>query len=386
MSFWLFSTREPYPQRHLQTPPGGSGQVRSTAKLKTKRQSLNRIENLTILTPFGSVCGRGSRSPPPSDRTFLASLSPLSKKSFLALCAPSLVSGCTVAEGADSQLASPAQIAVAESAPLDPFSKASGWNEPMEPFTVIGNVHYVGTKAVSAWLITTPKGHFLIDGVVPQSAPLITANIQTLGYRIIDVKYLLNSHAHFDHAGGLAGLKLRSGAKLIASAADKPFLEAGDIGHGPSKGMKFPPVRVDRVIGDGARLSLGGLTLTAHMTPGHSPGCTSWSLDAVGADKVRRRVFFHCSATVAGQSLVPEVYPGMVANFRATFAKMRGAKADIFLANHDNFFGLHAKRAKQQAGDANAFVDPGELGHFNSFMEKAFEGELAKQQAAQRGQ
>ncbi len=278
-------------------------------------------------------------------------------------------------------LSTPEQIVAVERAPLDPFSKANGWNEPMEPFTVTGNVHYVGTKSVSAWLITSAKGHFLIDGVVAQSAPLIAANITKLGFKITDVKYLLNSHAHIDHAGGLAGLKLRSGAVMVASAADKPFLEAGDIGHGPSGGMKFPPVRVDRVIRDGERLKLGGISLTAHITPGHSPGCTSWSMDAVGADKVRRRVFFHCSATVAGQSLVPEAYPGMVANFRRTFTRMKAMNADIFLANHDNFFDLHAKRARLMAGDANAFVDPTELGKFNTFMETAFEKSLAEQQA-----
>jgi metallo-beta-lactamase class B len=212
----------------------------------------------------------------------------------------------------------------------------------------------------------------LIDGVVPQSPPQIAANIARLGYKITDVKYLLNSHAHIDHAGGLAGLKLRSGAVMVASAADKPFLEAGDIGHGPTKGATFPPVRVDRIIGDGQKLSHGGVTLTAHLTPGHSPGCTSWSMMTKGADNIARRVFFHCSSTVAGQSLEPPAYPGIATNFRRTFAKVRTMKADVFLANHDNFFDLAGKRARQVAGDANAFVDPQELQRFNTNMEKAF--------------
>ena len=291
------------------------------------------------------------------------------------------IASCAPAPPPQTSFASAAMIDAAERAPLDPFSKANGWNEPMEPFTVIGNVHYVGTKAISAWLITSPKGHFLIDGVVAQSAPQIAANIAKLGYKIGDVKFLLNSHAHFDHAGGLAGLKQRSGAVMVASAADKPFLEAGDIGHGPSGGMKFPPVRVDRIIGDGERLVLGEVSLTAHLTPGHSPGCTSWSLDAASTDGQKRRVFFHCSATVAGQSLVPEAYPGMVANFRTTFANAKNLKADIFLANHDSFFDLHAKRARQKAGDANAFVDPSEFQKFNRVMESAFETELTRQKA-----
>jgi metallo-beta-lactamase class B len=279
-------------------------------------------------------------------------------------------------------LATDAVIEAAEQAPLHPFAVSGRWNAPYPPFTVIGNIHYVGTAGVSAWLITTPKGHILIDGILAQSVPQIISNIKSLGFDIRDVKYLLNSHAHIDHAGGLAGLKRVSGATMIASAGDKPFLETGDIGHGPSGGMKFPPVRVDRVIKDGEILKLGSVALTAHLTPGHSPGCTSWSMAAVGADRVRRQVFFHCSATVAGQSLKPEAYPGMVANFRATFAKVRKMNADIFLANHDNFFDLAQKRARQSAGDANAFVDPGELQKFNSLMEKAFEMDLARQQAA----
>jgi metallo-beta-lactamase class B len=280
------------------------------------------------------------------------------------------------------RLASDAMIDAAERAPVDPFTKANGWNEPMAPFTVIANVHYVGTRTVSAWLITTPKGHFLIDGVVPQSAPQIIANVKALGFDIRDVKYLLNSHAHIDHAGGLAGLQRATGAAMVASAKDKPYLEAGDIGFGPSGGMKFPPVRVDRVIADGEVLSLGDTQLTANITPGHSPGCTSWSMSATGSDDVSRRILFHCSATVAGQKLVPEAYSGMVADFRATFARVGGMKADIFLANHDNFFGLHEKLARLKAGDANAFVDSGELQRFNTTLAAAFETTLAKEQGA----
>lgn len=279
----------------------------------------------------------------------------------------------------------PAAIAAAERAPLNGWARENGWNEPMEPFTVFANIHYVGSKAVSAWLITGPKGHVLIDGIVPQSAPVIAANIAKLGYDIRDVKWLLNSHAHFDHAGGLAGLKARSGAKLAASAADKPFLEAGDIGHGPSAGVAFPPVKVDRVIRDGDQVRAGPTILTAHLTPGHSPGCTSWSMMARGKDGRAVRAFFHCSASLGGQNLVPETYPGIVANFRATFARVRGMKADIFLSNHDNFFDLHAKRARLERGEANAFFDPGELQRFNATMEAAFEKALAEQQAAAGG-
>ncbi len=283
---------------------------------------------------------------------------------------------------AQPPLSTPAAIDAAEHAPLDPYAKASRWNDPREPFKAIGNIYYVGTQGVSAWLITSPRGHIVIDGILAQSAPQIAANIEKLGFHIKDVKYLLNTHAHIDHAGGLAGLQRLSGAQMIASAADKPFLEAGDIGFGPTGGVKFPPIRVARVIRDGEALSVGGVKLTAMITPGHTPGCTSWSMAVKGANGKPHIAFFHCSSSVGGQSVAPESWPGMVAAYRATFARLRGVKADVFLANHDNFFDLDAKRAKQLAGDANAFVDAGELQRFNTEMESAFEKELTRQSAA----
>lgn len=289
--------------------------------------------------------------------------------------------GCA-ARGLPPRLASDAVIDAAERAPLDPFAVSGHWNESFAPFTIIGNIHYVGTEGVSAFLVTTPKGHILIDGILAQSVPQIIANIQTLGFDIRDVKYLLNSHAHIDHAGGLAGLQRASGAKMIASTADRPTLEAGAIGFGPTKDMPFPPVRVDRVVEDGDAVSLGGITLTARLTPGHTQGCTSWSMAVKGTDGASHTALFHCSTTVAGQSLVPESWPGMIAAFRATFAKLRAIKADVFLASHGNFFGLKEKRARQLAGDADAFVDSDALQRVNAEMERAFEEELVRQKGA----
>jgi metallo-beta-lactamase class B len=308
---------------------------------------------------------------------------------FSALMALGLF-GCATGQTPNSatkalpRLASDAVIDAAEQAAPIGWIKANRWNEPTAPFTIIGNIHYVGTATVSSFLITGDNGHVLIDGVVPQSAPQIIGNIKKLGYDIADVKYLLNSHAHIDHAGGLAGLQRASGAIMVASAADKPFLEAGAVDHGPTKGVAFPPIRVDRVIADAATVKVGNVTLTAHLTPGHSPGCTSWSMPVRGADKAQHRAFFHCSGTVAGQSLVPEAYRGIVAAFFTTFATLRGQQADVFLANHDNFFDLGGKRARQIAGDANAFVDPGEFNRFNEKMSAAFEATYKEQQAGKR--
>lgn len=282
--------------------------------------------------------------------------------------------------GAAAPLASEAQIAAAEQADLSGDGLA--WNAPFEPFTIIGNIHYVGASGVSAFLITTPEGHILLDGGLAQTGPQIVANVERLGFDIDDVRYLLNSHAHFDHAGGLARLQQASGAEMIASAADRAPLEAGRFPYGPSRDVAFPPVRVDRVIGDGDTVQLGGVTLTAHLTRGHTPGCTSWSMDVTGADGARHRAFFHCSATVAGQSLAPPAYPNIVTDFRSTFARVRGLQADVLLTNHPEFMDLRGRRARQIAGEVNAFVDATALGALNDRLEAAFNAELERQTAA----
>lgn len=306
-----------------------------------------------------------------------------------ALIALALLAGCaasetetTTAAPALPPLSSDADVLAAEAAPIDDWTRGAGWNEPFAPFTVMGNIHYVGAAGVSSFLITTPEGHFLLDGGVAQTAPMIAANIEAIGYDIADVKYVMNSHAHFDHSGGLAGLIMRSRAIMVASEADRGVLESGHIDYGPAAEMPTLPVRVDRVIADGESLTLGGVTLTAHIMPGHTKGCTSWSMDVTGADGAPHRAFFHCSISTGGQSLAPEAYPGMIDAYRATFARTRTMSADVFLANHGNFFGLPERRARQIAGDANAFVDAEALQRFNTEMETAFNAELARQQAA----
>jgi len=244
-----------------------------------------------------------------------------------------------------------------------------------------GNVFYVGTGGISAYLITDPKGHILIDGGLPQSAEAIAANIRALGFEPRDVRYLLINHAHFDHSGGLAELKRLTGASLLASARDKPDLEAGATAGRPDL-LTFPPVKVGRVIADGEHIRLGAIDLVTHLTPGHTRGCTSWSL------KVREGgrsldVLMVCSITVAGQNLTGGGgYPGAAADFRATFARLRGLPADIFLSFHPGVFDMDAKYARLRAGDANAFVDPGELTRRIDAAERAFETELARQRKA----
>jgi metallo-beta-lactamase class B len=162
----------------------------------------------------------------------------------------------------------------------------AAWNRPFQPFHLIGNIYYVGATGVSAFLIVTPGGSFLLDGGLPETAPQIARNVAELGFRLSDVKYLLNSHAHFDHAGGLAELKRLSGATMVASTGDAPALRAG--------GPAMPAVSVDRIVGDGEALRLGDTTLTAHVTPGHTQGCTTWTMQ-----RLKRTVLTVSSSTAA---------------------------------------------------------------------------------------
>jgi metallo-beta-lactamase class B len=264
-----------------------------------------------------------------------------------------------------------------------PFAKERiEWNKPQQPFHVIGNIYYVGMAGVSAFLITTPQGHILTDGGLPESVPLIEKNIQTLGFKLNDVKVLLNSHAHFDHSGGLAKLKADTGAKFYASTGDKPFLESGHIPYGPSAQIDTAPIRVDRAMKDGESFSLGGVTMTANVMPGHTKGCTSWTMKLT-ENGAKHNVMFFCSISVAGNPLAgAPAYPTIVSDYRASFARLKKMEVDIFFAPHGGQFNMEEKLAKVKQGAPNPFIDAGELQRFAARAEQAFDKELAQQQAA----
>ena len=255
------------------------------------------------------------------------------------------------------------------------------WNRPMEPFRIIGNVYYVGTFSIGAYLITDSSGHVLIDGGMEESAPVIAANIARLGFRIRDVRHLLINHAHWDHAGGLAELQRLSGAGVVASAADAADLERGSNADRDDT-ARFAPVAVDRHVGDGDRLRVGADELVAHLTPGHTRGCTSWTFRAREGDR-SFDILFTCSLTVAGRRLVgPDPYPEAAEDFEATFARLRAIPADVFLGFHGEQFSLEQKNRRRLAGHALAFVDPAEAGRRIDQAEAAFRAELAAQRAA----
>ncbi|BAT60447.1 metallo-beta-lactamase L1 precursor [Variibacter gotjawalensis] len=259
----------------------------------------------------------------------------------------------------------------------------ANWNAPTEPFRVAGNIHYVGTAGLGSWLITSPQGHILIDTGLVEANSQIKANIEKLGFKLTDVKQLLNTHAHLDHAAGLAELKKESGAPLAASALDKPILEGGYYpGQEDEKALDFPAVKVDRVVGEGDKITVGDTTITAVMTPGHSPGCTSWMIPVKENGK-DYTAFLFCSGTVALNKLVGKpTHPTIVEDYRKTFARARDIKADIFLAPHPEMFGMKEKREQIRDGAPNPFIKPGEFNTYAATMETAFEEALKKQTAA----
>jgi metallo-beta-lactamase class B len=275
-------------------------------------------------------------------------------------------------------------LLLASALPAFAQSARAHWNSPGEAFKIIDNTYYVGTGGIAVYLITTPQGHFLIDGAVAESVPQIERHIKELGFNLSDVKYLLNSHAHLDHSGGLAQLKKDTGAILVASEGDKSALESGSyLGSESNHALDSVPVKVDRTIGDGQTLTLGGVTLTANLTPGHTRGCTSWGWTAKEGAKSYAVLDF-CSVSVAANRLVgPPQYPGIVSDYEKTFAKAKTMHVDVFLAPHPEFFRMAQKRAAQKAGaSANPFIDPNAFQPFIARAEADFRKQLAAQEAA----
>src|SRR6266852_3214795 len=255
------------------------------------------------------------------------------------------------------------------------------WSLPFEPRKVIGSVYYVGTNLISSFLIVTPAGHILLDTGHIQMLPQVEANIEKLGFKPKDVKIVLNSHAHFDHCGGFAEFKLLTGATIVASRLDGELMTRGGKGDF-ANGDDFPyePIKPDRLIADGERVELGGVSLTAHLTPGHTKGCTSWSM-RVNENRRSYDVLFLCGLTVSPFKLTNnDKYPNIVEDVRSTLVRLRGMHADVLLAAHGFWFDLEGKAARQKKGGPNPFIDSAELGRHLTEMEKDFEEALQAQE------
>lgn len=264
--------------------------------------------------------------------------------------------------------------------------EARKWNQPIEPYRVIGNVYYVGASEVTSFLIVTPAGHILLDGGFSETAPLIRRNVERLGFRLEDIKILLNSQAHYDHAGGLAQLKRETGAQLAASEADAALLAAGgrgDFYFGDQ--LVYEPVKADRILRDGDRVTLGGVTMTAHLTPGHTKGCTTWTMRA----REGRRsydVVFVGSTTIPGYKLVSNPnYPDIAEDYARSFRVLKRLPCDVFLASHGNFYSMLEKAEMLAHGKRpNPFIDRRGYWTFLAETEKAFREQLRREKMSGR--
>lgn len=255
------------------------------------------------------------------------------------------------------------------------------WNAPVEPFNIIGNVYYVGAAEVTSYLITTPKGHIVIDAGFAETVPQIIANVKKLGFEPKDVKILLNTQAHYDHAAGFAELKRQTGAALVVSEGDRPLLERGGKGDF-AFGDRFPyeAVKPDRLLKDGVKISLGGISVTPIVMPGHTRGSTSFLYEASESGKRYQLLFFSSVSTPGFQLVGNKEYPNLVEDIEKTIARVKKLTPDIFLASHGSFFNLLEKAERKRKGATpNPFIDKSEYPKFIAAAEQAFRTRLAEQ-------
>jgi metallo-beta-lactamase class B len=254
------------------------------------------------------------------------------------------------------------------------------WNAPFPAHRVIDNVYFVGTAQLGSFLITTPEGHILVNSDFESTVPSIRKSVEALGFEFGDIEILLGSHAHGDHMEADALIKELTGATVMAMEEDVAALRAMQPGGKPHP--------IDRVLHDGDRVTLGGTTLTAYLTPGHTKGCTSWGLD-VREDGNTYRALIICSFGVNDNYTLigNEDYPQIASDYVATFAKARALPVDVFLGSHGFFYGLpekHAALAKRKPDDPNPFIDrAGYLAHIAT-QEQRFKTLLEAQQTASR--
>ncbi len=266
------------------------------------------------------------------------------------------------------------------------FAQANDWTEPFPPFRIAGNLYYVGSKGLANYLIATPQGHILINSDLEANVPMIRASVEKLGFRFSDVKVLLISHAHWDHDAGSAAIKRLTGAKYMVMDADVAVVESGgkaDFQYGNDPQTLYPPVKVDRVLHDGDEVKVGDATLVAHLTPGHTKGCTTWTMKVREAGKTYDVVIVGSPNVNPGYKLVNNAqYPQIAADYERMFRVLKSLPCDIFLGAHGAYFDMESKYAHFEERGSAAFVDPQGYQTFVAAKEQAFRAELQKQRGA----
>lgn len=302
----------------------------------------------------------------------LARSQAFAKVAGLAVAAAILLEGC-----ATSTVVNPIVGATATCA------ADAGWNDPALPRNIHGNTWFVGTCGISALLVTSPQGHILVDGATVQAAPMIEANIRALGFRIEDVRYIVNSHEHLDHAGGLAELQRASGATVVARDAAAATLERGKSDRSDPQFLSigpFPPVTSIRRIADGASLALGAITLTAHATPGHTPGSTSWTWVSCESTECRQIAYVDSLTAISDAQYRysdQALNPGVLASFRRTLATVSGLPCDILVTPHPAASALWSRLGP----DASApLIDPSACRSYAATAGTRLDARLAEEQ------
>src|SRR5579871_3329089 len=225
------------------------------------------------------------------------------------------------------------------------------WNKPFPPHKVIGNVYFVGTEQLGSFLITTPEGDILINSDFESSVPVIRASVEKLGFKMTGIKIILGSHAHGDHMEGDAAMKEITGARVMAMEQDVPALRKMMPGGKPHP--------IDQVLHDGEEVKLGGTTLVAHLTAGHTKGCTTWTLKTQENGKTYDVVILGSVGVNPGYILVGnKEYPQIADDYMHSFRVLRALHCDVFLGAHGSFYNLPEKYAKLQKGGPNPFIDP----------------------------
>ena len=257
------------------------------------------------------------------------------------------------------------------------------WTRPFPPFRIAGNLYYVGSEDLAAYLITTPKGDILINSNLESSPELIRHGVEALGFHFSDIKILLISHGHFDHCAGSAQIVKMTGAKYFVMDADVPVIQAGgrnDFHYADSKDFWFLPSHVDRVLHDGDTVRLGDAVLTAHKTAGHTKGTTTWTMDETEGGKTLHVAIVGSPNVNPGYKLVDnKTYPQIAEDYRHGFQVLKSLPCDIFLGAHGGYFGMKAKYERWKAGDRSAFIDPDGYKSYIAEREQAFEAELNRQ-------
>ena len=260
------------------------------------------------------------------------------------------------------------------------------WLEPFPPFRIADNLYYVGSKDLASYLVTTPEGHILINSDLEANVPMIRASVESLGFKFNDIKILLISHAHYDHCAGSAAIKQLTGAKYMVMEGDVEVVESGgksDFQYGSDPTSLYPPAKVDRVLHDGDQVKLGDATLTARLTPGHTKGCTTWTMRVVDVSSKLRDVVIVGSPNVnPGYKLVGNtVYPGIKEDYEKTFRVLKSLRVDYFLGAHGSYFDLESKYPRFKLGET-VFFDPKGYKNYVDDRERAFRMELTKQKSA----